>query len=61
MRAPQDTVGITTVQADAQARVVDVLAHSQQVGNPGFFHTQLEPGISFGAWPRRFPRENRTE
>ena len=56
-RAPPDTVGIATVQADAQARVVDVLAASQQVGNPGFFHTQLEPGISFSARPRRFPRE----
>ena len=54
---PKDTVGITTLQADAQERVVDVLAHSQQVGNPGFFHTQLRPGISFGARPRRFPRE----
>ena len=44
MRAPKDTVGVTTVQADAQARVVDVLAHSQQVGNSGFFHTQLRAG-----------------
>ena len=57
VRVPRDTVGITTLQADAQARVVDVLAHSQQVGNPGFFHTQIEPGISFSARPRRFPRE----
>ena len=54
---PKDTVGITTVQADAQAKLVDVLAHSSQVGNPGFFHTQLEPGISFHADPRRFPRQ----
>lgn len=56
VREPKDTVGITTLQADAQAKVVDVLAHSQQVGEPGFFHTQMEPGISFHAKPRRFPR-----
>jgi hypothetical protein len=56
MRLPRNTVGVTTVQADAQAKVVDVLAHSQQVGNSGFFHSQLEPGISFSATPRRFPR-----
>jgi hypothetical protein len=55
-RYPRDTVGITTLQADAQPKVVDVLAHSQQVGNSGFFHTQLEPGISFRARPRRFQR-----
>ena len=61
VRAPKDTVGITTVQADAQAKVVDVLAHSQQVGNSGFFHTQLEPGISFSATPRRFPRRDVAE
>jgi hypothetical protein len=60
MRFPKDTVGVTTVQADAQAKVVDVLAHSQQVGNSGFFHTQMRPGISFRARPRRFPREERT-
>lgn len=59
VRAPRDTVDITTLQADAQARVVDVLAHSQQVGNSGFFHTQLEPGISFDASPRRFRTEHR--
>jgi hypothetical protein len=57
VRHPNDTVDITTVQADAQARVVDVLAHSQQVGNSGSFHTQLRPGISFRASPGRFPRE----
>jgi hypothetical protein len=57
VRLPKDTVGVTTVQADAQAKVVDVLAHSQQVGNSGFFHTQLEPGVSFSARPKRFPRE----
>jgi hypothetical protein len=57
VRTPRNTVGVTTVQADAQAKVVDVLAHSQQVGNSGFFHTQLEPGISFSATPRRFPRD----
>ena len=57
MRYPKDTVGITTVQADAQAKVVDVLAHSQQVANSGFFHTQLEPGITFSARPRRFERQ----
>lgn len=57
MRYPKDTVGVTTLQADAQARVVDVLAHSQQVGNSGFFHTQMEPGISFRAKPKRFSRD----
>jgi len=57
MRYPKDTVGVTTLQADAQARVVDVLAHSQQVGNSGFFHTQMEPGISFRAEPKRFSRD----
>ena len=56
-RLPKDTVGVTTVQADAQARVVDVLVHSQQVGQSGFFHTQLLPGISFRARPRRIPRD----
>jgi len=60
MRYPKDTVGITTLQADAQARVVDVLAHSQQVGSSGFFHTQLEPGISFRARPKRFPKDEPT-
>jgi hypothetical protein len=57
MRYPKDTVGVTTLQADAQAKVVDVLAHSQQVGNSGFFHTQMEPGISFRAEPKRFSRD----
>jgi hypothetical protein len=57
VRHPRNTVGITTLQADAQPNVVDVLAHSQQVGNSGFFHTQLRPGITFSARPRRFPRE----
>ena len=61
MRYPKDTVGVTTIQADAQAKVVDVLAHSQQVGNSGFFHTQMEPGISFRARPKRFPKDERTE
>jgi hypothetical protein len=56
-RLPRNTVGVTTVQADAQPRRVDVLAHSQQVGNSGFFHTQLEPGVSFRARPRRFARQ----
>ena len=60
-RYPKETVGITTVQADSQAKVVDVLAHSQQVGNPGFFHTQMEPGISFRARPKRFSKDRRTE
>jgi hypothetical protein len=55
-KTPRNTVGVTTIQADAQARVVDVLAHSQQVGNSGFFHTQLRPGISFSASPKRLPR-----
>ena len=54
---PRETVGVTTLAADAQARVVDVLAHSQQVGNSGFFHSQAEPGITFRARPKRFPRE----
>jgi hypothetical protein len=57
LRSPRDTVGVSTLAADAQARVVDVLAHSQQVANSGFFHTQAEPGITFRAQPRRFPRE----
>lgn len=56
-KTPRGAVGVTTIQADAQPKVVDVLAHSQQVGNSGFFHTQLEPGISFSARPKRFPRE----
>ncbi len=61
LRAPRNTVGVSTLAADAQARVVDVLAHSQQVGNSGFFHTQAEPGITFRARPKRFPRgETRT-
>ncbi|MGH2837132.1 MAG: hypothetical protein ACRDJY_02150 [Thermoleophilaceae bacterium] len=51
---PRGSVGIATLQADAQARVVDVLAASQRVENPGSFHTQLEPGITFDASPRRF-------
>jgi hypothetical protein len=50
----RNTVGVSTLAADAQPRVVDVLAHSQQVGNSGFFHTQAEPGITFEASPRRF-------
>jgi len=54
---PKNSVGIATLQADAQEHVVDVLAASQQVENPGSFHTQIEPGISFTATPRRFPRE----
>jgi hypothetical protein len=56
VKAPKDTVDIATLQADAQVRVVDVLVHSQQVENPGFFHSQLRPGITFKASPRRFER-----
>ena len=61
MRVPKDSVGITTMQADAQARVVDVLAFSQQVGNSGSFHTQLRPGISFKASPKHFRGEQVVE
>jgi hypothetical protein len=57
VRDPKNSVGIATVQADAQEHVVDVLAASQQVENPGSFHTQIEPGISFSAEPKHFPRE----
>ena len=57
-RYPRNTVGITTLQADAQARGRRRRSRTrQQVGNSGFFHTQLEPGISFRARPKRFPQD----
>lgn len=58
-KIPSDSVGITTLQADAQNGKVDVLAHASKVEGSGFFHTQLRPGISFSASPVKFSGRTR--
>lgn len=53
-KIPSDVVSTTTLQADAQASKVDVLAYASKVEGSGFFHTQLLPGIMFTASPSKF-------
>lgn len=54
VKIPADSVGTTTLQADAQNKKVDVLAYASKVNGSGFFHTQLLPGITFKASPSKF-------
>jgi hypothetical protein len=54
VKAPPESVGVSTLQADAQKGKLDVLAYASRVNGSGFFHTQLRPGISFSASPSRF-------